>query len=161
MPIAEILVAALLSMLAGLLSMLVGRIIRHEVIGVGEILRRLLKRESPAATYSERLARLMESLRESSSEVDAVLAELTQVAGDRERAAAKLDQQLKHLEDEEQTLQKRIEQLQALPIPVAEYLVELTKAGERSSAKRDYLLFGAGVVVTTLLSIFFFLLQGR
>jgi uncharacterized protein (DUF3084 family) len=88
------------------------------------------------------------------------LSELAQVARDREAAVSTLENQLKDLETKEKTLQQRIEHLQAVPLPVAEYFAQLTGAGERRSAMRDYMLFGAGVLVSTAISIVFFVIQG-
>jgi hypothetical protein len=59
----------------------------------------------------------------------------------------------------EEELKNRIDQLQNVPLPVAEHFAALAAAGDKRSAKRDYLLFGLGVFVSTLLSIIFFLLQ--
>jgi uncharacterized protein involved in exopolysaccharide biosynthesis len=148
-----------ISILAGLISMLAGGVASSGVFE--DLLRKILKRKAATVSYAERLSKLMQSLRESSSEVDSVLKELSTVAAERQSAASRLEQQLKDLETKEETLQQRIRHLQAVPIPVAEYFAELTKSGERRNARRDYMLFGAGVVVSTLISIVFFLLQGR
>jgi len=145
MPAAEVLIP----ILAALISIL--------TYGIAA---RAIRRQEPIPSYAERLSHLMHSLRESSSGVDAVLTELASVAAQRETAARRLEEQLRDLEKKEASLQQRIQSLQAVPIPVAEYFAELTKAGERRSARRDYMLFGAGVLVSTVISIVFFLVQG-
>lgn len=151
----------LLALLSALLSILGGGIASAK--SVQDLIRVLLKKppQKPKESYSERLHRLTESLRTSSAEVDAVLHELSEVAKERQEAATKLEAQLADLQSREQTLQERVKALEKMPLPVAEYFASLTAAGEKRSAKRDYLLFGAGVVVSTLLSILFFLLQGK
>jgi hypothetical protein len=107
----------------------------------------------PPKSYGERLFELTSSLIKASSEVDAVLSELTQVAKDRENSAEQLEKALAGLEEREKELKERIDTLQNVPIPVAEYFAKLVEPSEKRSAKRDYLLFGAGVLVTTVIAI--------
>jgi hypothetical protein len=103
--------------------------------------------------YSEKLTNLTSNLMKSSKEMDALLAELAQVAKDREQAVKKMEADLSNLQGREQELQKKIEHLEKVPLPVAEYFAQLTSTGEKRSARRDYLLFGAGVVVSTVIAI--------
>lgn len=118
------------------------------------LLRRILKKEeTPQESYSERLARLTESLTKASTEVDGVLKELAQIARDREQAVQKLEGELGELESKEKQLQQRIQELEKVPLPVAEHFAKLIAAGEKRSAWRDYFLFGAGVVVSTIIAI--------
>ena len=88
-----------------------------------------------------------------------MLAELATVAGERETAVKGLEDQLASLSQREQELQARIDQLQNVPLPVAEHFAKLTSAGEKRSAMRDYILFALGVFVSTAISIVFFILQ--
>lgn len=150
----------LISFLSAALSILAGVMALSPVVQAR--IRAILKKppQQPKKSYSERLHRLTESLRTSSQEVDAILHELAEVAKERQEAAFRLESQLSQLQTREQKLQERVQALEKLPLPVAEYFATLTAAGEKRSAMRDYLLFGAGVVVSTLLSIVFFLLQG-
>ncbi len=57
------------------------------------------------------------------------------------------------LENREKELKEKIEVLEKIPIPVAEHFAKLLESGERRSVRRDYLLFGAGVLVTTVITI--------
>jgi prefoldin subunit 5 len=144
-----------------ILVSLLGAAISMSAAGLFEVVaRRIRKRQPHQVSYSERLTELTASLRHASKEVDSVLSELAQVARDRETAVSKLEDQLRDLESKEKNLQQRIEHLQSVPLPVAEYFTQLTSAGERRSARRDYMLFGAGVFVSTLISIIFFILKG-
>jgi len=131
---------------AGIIAAIIG--IVFEVV----ISRRLGKKES-GETYSQKLSRLTESLLKSSSEVDDVLAELSQTASEREKAVCKFESELRVLENREKELQERVRTLENVPIPVAERFAELTAVGEQKSAWRDYILFGAGVVVSTVVAI--------
>ncbi|MDF0665307.1 MAG: hypothetical protein P0119_04435 [Nitrospira sp.] len=120
---------------------------------IQRLVRILLKREEPQKPYSERLAELTENLSKASREVDAVLAELAQVAKDRAQAAQQLETDLATMSGREKELKERIDALEKTPLAVAEHFVKLVAPGEKKSAMRDYLLFGAGVVVSTAIGI--------
>ena len=121
---------------------------------VPKLLRRILKKSEPSKeSYGEKLSRLTESLTKASSEVDEVLSELARIARHREQAVKKLEMELGKLEGREKQLQKRIQELENVPLPVAEHFAKLMAAGEKRSALRDYILFGAGVVVSTVVAI--------
>jgi chromosome segregation ATPase len=117
------------------------------------LLRRLFGRPQPQKSFSERLSSLTASLTRASGEVDEVLRELAQVARDREAAVKKLEGDLAALEGREKELKDKIEALQKTPLPVAEHFAKLLESGERRTMRRDYLLFGAGVVVTTAITV--------
>jgi len=114
----------------------------------------LIKRKKPSVeSYSHKLSQLTENLSKASSEVDSLLNELAQVAADREAAVQKLESELAKLEADEKQLQKRIQDLQNVPVPVAEHFAAIIEQGERRSAWRDYILFGSGVIVSTVIAI--------
>jgi DNA repair ATPase RecN len=104
-------------------------------------------------TYGERLKELTDNLQKASAGVDDILHELGKVSSERELAITRLEQRLSTLSAKEKELQTRIDSLENTPIPVAEYFASLTDKGERRSARRDYLLFGAGVLVSTVIAI--------
>jgi septal ring factor EnvC (AmiA/AmiB activator) len=116
---------------------------------------RVLGQKEPpkVESYSEKLASLMKSLTKASAEVDKILAELAQVAGDRHNTVLELEAQLTELEEHERQLQQRIQDLEKVPIPVAEHFAKMIAPGERRSAWRDYTLFAAGVIVSTVIAI--------
>lgn len=134
------LVSLVLGLLSGLLPLL------------ERFLRKQLGREKEES-YSDKLSRLTNSLQKASGEVDDLLKELASVATTRASAVADLEAQLRQLSNREQELKKRVEDLQATPIPVAEHFAALISKGERRSAMRDYALFGMGVVVSTVIAI--------
>lgn len=115
--------------------------------------KRFGRKKETAATYGEQLNELTSNLIKASKEVDRVLNELTEVASGRENAVRTLESQLSSLEEKEKDLKNRIDTLEKLRIPVAEYFAKLVESGEKRSAQRDYLLFGAGVVVSTIIAI--------
>ncbi len=139
------------SILAALLSMIVVPI--YSELLWKKVIRRVFKKEEPEETYSDKLKRLMESLLKSSSEVDNVLFELSQTAIDKEKSVLTLETELRDLESREKQLKEMVTSLEKVSIPVAEHFARLTADGERRSAKRDYFLFGAGVIVSTFITI--------
>jgi len=148
----EGLVSTLIAGMATLVGVAVASVASSDVIR--KLLRRVFKvPEQPEKPYSERLAELTAGLTKASGEVDAVLAELSQVSLSREAAVQRLETDLATLETREKELKEKIETLEETPLPVAEHFAQLLKSGERRGARRDYMLFGAGVVVTTAIAI--------
>lgn len=141
----------LVALISGLLSAIAGGVASTEL--VRKIIYRILKKELPQKTYSERLSELTSSLTKASSEVDSVLGEMAQVAKERETSVNNLEKGLKDLEKREKELKEKIDLLQNVPIPVAEHFAKLVEPGEKRSARRDYILFMAGVIVTTIIAI--------
>ena len=104
-------------------------------------------------TYSEKLTRLTGSLTHASSEVDKLLVELAQVSLERATAVQKLEEELKGLAEREEQTKKRIQDLENVPLAVAEHFAKLTEPGEKRGARRDYMLFVSGLIAGQLLSI--------
>ncbi|HWY07112.1 MAG TPA: hypothetical protein VNY24_09630 [Candidatus Acidoferrales bacterium] len=143
--ILEILLAAGASMAAGgvLSSEIIQRAVR-KLLGI---------KEPPDKTYGERLSELTASLTKASGEADTVLQELARVARDREASVHQLETELGTLESREKEMQAKIAALEKTPLPVAEHFAQLLEKRDRTSARRDYALFGAGVFVTTIIGI--------
>ncbi len=141
----------LASVIGAVASLLAGGVASSQFFR--ELLRILLKRKEPEKPYSERLAELTNNLSKASREVDAVLVELARVARDRAKAVQQLETDLATMEGREKELKERIQALEKTPLAVAEHFAKLVAPGERRSAMRDYLLFGAGVVVSTAIGI--------
>ena len=145
----------IVSVIAALLSLLLGvvqNILPVEVINA-KIRELLGLPEKRTKSYEERIRELTESLASASSEVDRILYEMAHVARERQSAVLALEQDLSELSKREKELQERIENLEKVPIPAAQYFAELVEKGERRSAWRDYMLFGLGVLVSTAISI--------
>jgi len=141
----------LASVVAALLSLLGASLAATQTIQ--KLLRATLGRKEPEKPYSERLSELTESLSRASREVDAVLVELAPVAKDRAQAVQQLEADLATMEGREKELKDRIDALEKTPLAVAEHFAKLVAPGERRSAMRDYLLFGTGVVVSTVIGV--------
>jgi hypothetical protein len=139
------------SIIAALVSALAGGLTATNV--VRKLIYRILNKELPQKTYSERLSELTGSLSKASQEVDGVLREMASVAHERETSVKELEIGLKDLELREKELKEKIAILQSVPIPVAEQFAKLVEPSEKRSARRDYLLFISGVVVTTIIAV--------
>ena len=141
----------LLAVIGALASLLAGGVASREALQ--KLIRLMLGKKITAKTYSERLSELTSSLTTASSQVDSVLRELSLVAREKEDTVKRLEAGLGQLEERERDLKQKIEALQNVPLPVAEHFAKLVEPGERKSARRDYTLFGAGVVVTTIITL--------
>jgi len=144
-------IETLTAVIGALLSLVAGGIASTDLIR--KLLHRILGKPEPEKTYSQRLSELTHSLTNASGEVDSLLKELGQVAKDKETSVCILEQGLAALEQKEQELKDRIKTLEDMPIPVAEHFARLMETGEKRNAMRDYILFGAGVIVTTVITI--------
>jgi hypothetical protein len=135
----------------GILSMAVGVLVRFFV----SFLRRWPHASFPKRqhTYSDRLRKLTTDLTKASREVDAILIEMARVAQSQESAVNLLDKQLTEMETKERGLQARIVELEQVSIPVADHFAKLLETAEKGNARRDYILFGSGVVVSTVVAI--------
>jgi predicted RNase H-like nuclease (RuvC/YqgF family) len=141
----------LVSLLGATLSMVAGGIVSSEVIQ--KLLRRVLKLPVQEKSYGERLSELTDSLTKASRQVDQVLSELATVAKEREKNVRELEANMQLLEKRENDMKTRIEHLEKVPLPAVEHFAEIMNRGEKRSAIRDYMLFGAGVVVSTVIAI--------
>lgn len=152
-------IEVLVSVIAGLVSIAAGGVMSSE--SIRKLVRFILGIQGePKKLYSERLSELTTSLTKASSEVDSVLSELAQVARSRESAVHKLETDLQILETREKEMREKIEALESTPLPVAEHFAKLLESGENRGAKRDYILFGAGAVLTTLIAIIIQIISG-
>ncbi len=141
----------IVALMTTLLSTIAGGVASSSLLR--KLVYRLLKKEFPKKTYSQRLSELTGNLIKASSKVDVVLREMAQVAQKREATVKELEDGLSGLEIREKELKETISLLQSVPIPVAEHFARLVEPGEKRIARRDYILFMAGVIVTTIVGI--------
>lgn len=111
------------------------------------------KEETSEIPYSEKMATLTQSLTNASADVDRILKEMSGVAHQREVAISELEEQLTLMTERERQLQEKISTLEKVPLPAVEYFVSEIEKGEKRSARRDIVLFGLGVVVSTIVAI--------
>jgi|SRR6185369_7220927 len=103
--------------------------------------------------YTDKIQNLTNNMLKASQEMDELLAEFAQTTIKRKETMEKVGAELFALQQRQTELEERIAQLKDVPIPVAQEFAKLTQYGESRSARRDYLLFGLGVVVSTIIAI--------
>jgi uncharacterized membrane protein YhiD involved in acid resistance len=142
----------LLSLIGGLASL---------ILGVGanfsfDILKKYLGKSTDGKgkeTYSEKISKLTDNLTKASLEMDQVLKEIETVSIEHTKSVENLQIQLTELEQREKQTKQRIEILEKVPIEVVQQFEAIIHKGEKRSAWRDYVLFGLGVVVSTIIAI--------
>jgi hypothetical protein len=155
-PLTALLAAAALSLASGFLSEVVPALRR---IVLRSLRIDLSQKAAEKTIYQERMTRLTNALRQSSSDFDVLLLDMQEVARSREAAVSVLEAKLSELSDREESMRQRIAQLDAVQPEAAREFVRLMDQeqakGERRSAKRDYILFATGVIVTVVLTLLF------
>jgi predicted transcriptional regulator len=111
------------------------------------------------ATSTGDLARLVNELNKTSSELDEILADMVQVAQGRGDAAAKLQEEIKRLEQAEEDYLVRIETLKNEPLRVINDLLNELEPNRIRTPRRDLLIFLAGVLTSAVVSILWTLLS--
>ena len=148
-------VSGLLTLVAGALSL----ITTYLAFSRGRRQRqRELAERGLVSHYGDRVQELSKELKRASAEFDAVLQEMTEVSQDRGQVLERLESRLNQMKEREKEMQDRIQALEGVPLPAMEYFLQAMEKGERRSALRDYLLFGAGVVVSTFVALILSLL---
>jgi hypothetical protein len=119
----------------------------------------LTETKASDGAYTERMHKLTGKLHEASNDFEALLGEMEGVAKNRELAVTELEAKLTELSKREETLESRITTLNQTHPKVAQEFIALLEQeqekGEKRSARRDYMLFAAGVVVTIILTLAF------
>lgn len=110
-------------------------------------------KNSDNLSYTERLRQLVNKIESTSSGMDELFAEASSVAKERERAIQGLEAKLADLETQERETRQRMQALEKTPPEAAEIFAQMLAPQSKRSARRDYLLFFIGVVVTTLIGI--------
>ena len=147
--IVELLISALSSAIGGAIYFWV-----KKLLGFSQNKKEITK------TYSERLIELTSNLTTASAQVDSILLEMSSVAQEKERSVNRLETVLSELEKREQDMKQEIELLQKVPISVADRFAKLIEPGERSSTRRDFLLFFAGIAASIVTTVMFKLIWG-
>ncbi len=110
------------------------------------------RRLEPPGTYAEKMKDLTSRLVEASQAVDQVLTEMAEANQRQETILSQQTERMDALSASEKQLQQRIESLQEVPLPVADYFVELNRKAQQEQEKkrvsRDYKL----VIISAVLS---------
>ena len=146
---------SVITILAALLSLLIGIITNLFTESVFDAVKRLLgnRKTQPTETYSEKISRLTNSLSKATAEVDEVLKEITSVGSERAKTVTELEKQLLELTTREKQIKERIEVLEKVPLEAIQQFERILDKGDKRSAWRDYMLFGLGVIVSTVIAI--------
>jgi predicted RNase H-like nuclease (RuvC/YqgF family) len=104
-------------------------------------------------SFQERMGKLGEELKRASAQIDATLVEMRSITESRERSISTLEGRLQELASHEEALKKKVETLKQVPLHAVDYFLQATEKSEKRSARRDYLLFGSGVLVSTAITV--------
>lgn len=106
-----------------------------------------------ADTYQAKIHKALALLAKATADVDAVVRGITDLAQERQQNIAKLETQLAALTTRESEVKAKIAALEQVPLPAMKYFEEALRTGDKRSAYRDYALFGAGVLVSTIVTL--------
>jgi hypothetical protein len=104
-------------------------------------------------TFSSKVEKLNSKLKKTSEEADVIIKEIETLTTERVEKVKKMEDEINVLADKEKQLNERIETLRNVPIEAVKQFEELLNKDNRRSARRDFVLFGLGVVVSTVITI--------
>jgi peptidoglycan hydrolase CwlO-like protein len=133
-----------------LITILIGLVL---FIVENRVISRRSRERGLKATSTGDLTRLVQGLNKSSLELDKILEQIVEVAHHRAEAATNLQAEMKRLEQAEEEYLIRIETLKNEPLRVINDLLNELEPNRIRTPRRDFMLFAAGVVVSTLVSI--------
>lgn len=161
----------LLSVVAGLISLLAGAILqltsnvlkpylqkekqKNPNSKFTDIFAKLLSIESDdqVPNYRERISRTLEALKKASNEMETATAEFNSIMREKQATIDELESKLSDLSAKESELSSKIETLQKVPIEALTHFEKILYKGDKRSAYRDYILFGAGVIMSLIVTI--------
>jgi hypothetical protein len=103
--------------------------------------------------YNAKIEASVKMMKRSSGEINTLIAELEEFSGEQRRRVQEMEMALEKLNREEQELSKRMEAMKSVSVPAAEHFAAIMQKENSRGAKRDYLLFAAGVVASIIVSI--------
>ncbi|MGF7041045.1 hypothetical protein [Mucilaginibacter lappiensis] len=103
--------------------------------------------------YADRINKTLESLRKASDEMAIATNEFNDIMNEKQGTIAVLEKKLSELSDKELEMKTKIETLQKVPIEALAYFEGILVKGDKRNAYRDYILFGAGVIVSVAITI--------
>jgi hypothetical protein len=118
---------------------------------VGKLILRISRVNGPAASTGSRS--LLLELKKAATEMDRIVDEIGRYTEERQSTVVKLENDLDALSRREQELKERIDGLQKVPLPAAEYFAKLVEKTEKRSVTRDYSLFLLGVVLSGIVVV--------
>jgi len=118
---------------------------------VGQLFLKVLDLKETSGARSHQ--NLFADLAKASAEMDRIVGEIEAFTKGRQTAVAKIESDLRMLSAQESELKKRVEGLQNVPLPAAEFFAKIIEEREKKTTVRDYLLFLAGVVASAVVAL--------
>ena len=147
--ISNVLLQLLITILIGLVLFIVGY----------RIASRRSREAGLKATSTGDLARLVNGLNKTSSELDKILEKIVEVAQNRAEAAIKLQAEMKKLEEAEEDYLVQIEILKNEPLRVVSDLLNELHPSQIRTPRHDFMLFFAGLLLSAIVAIVWNLLK--
>lgn len=104
-------------------------------------------------SYKERIQQSINSLEIASNEVDKFLLEIKSISAEKQKTIEDMESQLDLLSKREIEMKSKVKALEDVPLEAVKYFEDILNKGNKRSEYRDYLLFGLGVLVTTIITI--------
>ena len=142
----------IIALVAALFAILTAIIVNTLYKFLMGLLPRTRKGEYPI-TYRNKMSKLTKQLNKAADEMDRVLEEMHKVSNQRESTIKELENQLTILTGREKHLKEKIQTLKQVPIPAIEHFTRIIEKGEKRKAYRDYVLFGLGALLSTVITI--------
>lgn len=117
----------------------------------------------PSKDFDRRIADITRRLQQSGQDAQALLAELEELMAARRQQLFDAQATLLQLQLEESAVQERVDHLKSIQpeaaVAIGGVLNESLTERERRGERRDWLIFGLGVVATAVVSLVFFLVS--
>jgi uncharacterized coiled-coil protein SlyX len=104
-------------------------------------------------SFKERLSESLDTLKNATGEIDNVIEEISKISAEKHQTIEKLELQLGELETKETELRDKITTMEQVPVESIKHFEEILNKGNKRSAKRDYVIFTLGVILTTIIAI--------
>jgi len=109
--------------------------------------------EEQVPSYRDQITRTLEALKKASNEMETATAEFNTIMKEKQATIDELESKLSDLSSKESELSSKIETLQKVPIEALTHFEKILSKGDKRSAYRDYILFGTGVIVSVIVTI--------
>ena len=143
-----------------MLALILGLAVRERIRQYAGKLKLKMKAKMKSPSYNERMQSPIIRLKQKSCEIDKILKEINEISREKERTITKLEHELEQLARRQTELRDKISTLEKVPLPALEHFEKILSQGSKWNAKRDYILFGLGVVVSALISVLIMMVTG-
>jgi hypothetical protein len=103
-------------------------------------------------SYSDKLQLLLQRLKNTSDDVDEIIAEYAQICHAQVLTVERLNENIEKLKITEKEYTEKIEDLKNLPLPVIDHLLKQLEPSERRSMWRDIMLFILGLIISPIIA---------